>query len=135
MDRRFLNTRSEFYVGDVVNVTRDETGKKFKGVISFIEMAPVNRSQKNGDQTEYIYVKFEDRSAYSSWLTRGSSVMLQRKYRSVKKYILCQLDDDRMTAIRDDGGYLINIAEVEISEDDIDSMLIWRVAYTIEKCN
>jgi hypothetical protein len=96
-------------------------------------MAPVNRAQKNGDQTEYIYVKFEDRSAYSSWLQRGSSVMIQRKYRSIQKYILCQFDDSRVTAINDNGGYLMNIPEVEISADDIDSILIWRVAYTIEK--
>ena len=133
MDKRFLNTRSEFCVGDVVNVTRKETGKRFKGVVSFLEMAPVNRAQKNGDQTEYIYVKFEDRSAYSSWLQRGSSVMIQRKYRSIQKYILCQFDDSRVTAINDNGGYLMNIPEVEISADDIDSILIWRVAYTIEK--
>jgi len=133
MDRRFLNTCSEFCVGDVVNVTFDGTGKRFKGVVSFLEMAPVNRGIKNGDQTEYIYVKFEDRTAYSSWLTRGSAVMVQRKYRSIKKYILCQFDDHRITAIHDDGGYLQNALEVEISEDDIDSMLIWRAAYTIEK--
>lgn len=133
MDRRLLNMRSEFCVGDVVNVTRVETGKQFKGVISFLEMGPVNRGIKNGDQTEYIYVKFEDRTAYLSWLTRGSAVMVQRKYRSIKKYILCQFEDNHVTAIHDDGGYLINIPEVEISADDIDSMLIWRAAYTIEK--
>lgn len=133
MDKRFLNARSEFRVGDIVNVTREETGKRFKGVVSFLEMGPVNRAKKTGDQTEYIYVKFEDRSAYSMWLQRGSSVMVQRKYRSLQKCILCQFDDARVTAIHDDGGYLINIPEVEISANNIDSILIWRVAYTVEK--
>jgi hypothetical protein len=133
MDKRFLNMRSEFCVGDVVNVTYNNTGQQFKGVVSFLEMAPINRSIKNGDQTDYIYVKFEDRDVYSTWLQRGSAVMVQRKYRSIQKYILCHFDDVRITAIHDDGGYLVNALEAEISADDIDSMLIWRVAYSIEK--
>jgi len=133
MDKRFLNTRSEFCVGDMVNVTHNNTGQQFKGVVSFLEMAPINRSIKNGDQTDYIYVKFEDREVYSTWLQRGSAVMVQRKYRSIQKYVICQFEDVCVTAIHDTGGYLMNIPEVEISIDDIDSMLCWRVAYTIEK--
>jgi hypothetical protein len=133
MDKRFLNVRSEFVVGDTVNVTRNETGEKFQGVVSFLEMAPINRAIKDGDHTEYIYVKFEDRSAYSSWLSRGSAIMIQRKYKSVQKYVVCKLNGEYMTAIHDAGGYLMNVQEDEFSPNDIDSMLIWRVAYTIDK--
>ena len=129
MDSAFINVPSEFLLGDVVEVTHVRSGEKYKGVISYLEMAPINRGVPNGDQTEHIYVKFEDKDVYTKWLWTGSPVMVQRKFKSIQKATIRTMKQT-MTAAND--GFLYE-PEYPILPEDIDSMLIWRVAYSIQK--
>ena len=129
MDSAFINVPSEFLLGDVVEVTHIRSGEKYKGVISYLEMAPINRGVPNGDQTEYIYVKFEDKIVYTKWLSRGSPIMVQRKFKSIQKATIRTMTPT-MTAANE--GFHCE-PEYPILPEDVDSMLIWRVAYSIQK--
>jgi hypothetical protein len=135
MDPKYLNTRSEFTVGDRVNVTDDTSGICHPGIIAFVQQGPVNRALLRGDLTDYIYVKFENTIIFSSFFRQGSSVRILRKYKSINNCVIRTINYEQQTMVVaiDDGGYMIHPPEFSVSFDDIDSILIWRVAYTIEK--
>jgi len=116
--------------GDRVYVsTRYNKCHKCEGIIHHLEMAPINRAIPHGDQTEHIYVRFNDKSVYRRWLKRGSPIMVNSE-----KHVILEVNDynDSLVVTRDDGTYTINPIKHNITPNLIDSMLIWRVGYILE---
>jgi hypothetical protein len=116
--------------GDRVYVsTRYNKFDKHEGIIHHLEMAPINRAIPRGDQTEHIYVRFNDSSVYRRWLKRGSPIMVNSE-----KHVILEINDynDSLVVARDDGTYMINPIERNIKPNAIDSMLIWREGYVLE---
>lgn len=142
-----LNRPTPFKINDRVSVTlihgTSATSRTAIGTVCMKKMAPVNRALPEGDQTDHIYVSFDDAAVnvYADWLQRGSM-------------ILCRIpEDDNEGPFCDNLEYVIdtirrsNDGTVESMEvysysgfrqiktialQDIRAMLIWLVAYDMK---
>jgi len=141
MDSGILNIRTGLIVNDRVLVTERHTNVSFEGVVVYTEVAPINAAFPNGNSTEYIYVKFDDLSAYQTWLKRGSPLIVMKESRSLDKCVVREIiiEDEKMKELVVANEYRvikpINIfnREYKIGPNEIDSMLVWRVAYNLQR--
>jgi hypothetical protein len=136
---QYLNTKSNFYTGQSVVVTHNNTGEMCCGTVTIVNSEPVNRGNPHGDHTDHIYVQFDGllgREFYSKWLTRGSPLYC-KKNNKMTKCVIRNIEYDNGKIIQslrvaeDDGGYMMSSLEYNVSVADIHSMLIWRVGYDI----
>jgi len=117
--------------GDRVYVSKKYgNSDKHEGMIHYVEMAPMNRGIPRGDQTEHIYVKFNNPDIYRRWLRRGSPIMVNSE-----KHVILEVNDynDSFVIAKEDGPHnMINPIKQNIKPSSIDSMLIWRAGYILE---
>jgi len=130
MNPNYLNCRSEFSVGDRVIVSPTINRKNvYTGTVSYIESGLYNKGIERGPTTDYIYVSMDDRSVYRKHLSQGSSIIALGKLLIIRDI---KYDHKKeIIVINDDGKYNIGAVEYKISEDSIDSMLIWREGFII----
>lgn len=135
MDPKYLNCRSEFVVGDRVQVSYMSRNESFSGTVSYLEYALMNRGITSGPYTDHIYVSMDDPHVYRNWLSRGSSIISKS---SRKKCIIREIyynDQSQIKQVKialDDGGYNLYPIESVIGPDEVGSMLIWRAGYNIK---
>jgi hypothetical protein len=136
MDPKYLNCRSEFALGDHVQVSYKWNTNTFSGTISYIEYALSNRGLKSGPYTDHIYVSMDDPQVYKYWLLRGSPIIVKRDSRKCVIREIYYDDQDRIKQVKvavDDGSFMSYPAEFVIGPEEIGSMLIWRAGYNIVK--
>ena len=135
MDPKYLNCRSEFALGDRVQVSRVWNNETFQGKVSLIEYALLNRGLKSGPYTDHIYISMDDPQVYRNWLSRGSPIIVKTGSR---KCFICEIYYDAQDCIKqlkvtvDDGKYTLYPIEFVIGPEEIGSMLIWRAGYNIK---
>jgi hypothetical protein len=135
MDPKYLNCRSEFALGDRVQVSQVWNNETFQGKVSVIEYALLNRVSKSGPYTDHIYISMEDPQVYRKWLSRGSPIIVKT---GTQKCFIREIYYDKQDRIKqlkvavDDGMYNVNPIELVIGPEEIGSMLIWRAGYTIK---
>jgi hypothetical protein len=136
MDPKYLNCRSEFSLGDHVQVSYKWNENSFSGTVSYIEYALLNHGIPSGPYTDHIYVSMDDPHVYKYWLLRGSPIIVKT---GSKKCVIREIyydDQDRIKQVKvavDDGKYNLYPIEFVIGPEEIGSMLIWRAGYTIVK--
>jgi hypothetical protein len=134
MDAKYLNCRSEFSLGQRVQVSYMWNSESVSGAVSYIEYGPLNRSLKSGPFTDYIYVSMDDQQVYKKWLSRGSNIIIKRGSQKCFIRDIYYDDQDHIKQLKiafDDGGYNLYPIESVIGPDEIGSMLIWRAGYNI----
>ena len=120
----------------VAVVTTTNESEQQLGTIYMKEMAPLNSALPGGDQTEHIYVAFDNQEVYSPWLQRGSNILLD----GTKKYVVETIHRNRNGSVTCldiypywMGGCFRPLICLRISIQDIHAMLIWLVAYDMKK--
>jgi len=130
-----LNRPSPFQPLDRVSV-RDTTNPDEPlqiGTVYMKVMAPVNSAFAHGDQTDHIYIAFDDRGVYARWLNRGSNILCDGVIHCVIEKI--HRNKDGVVTSLDIYPYsLVNLRPVirNISLHQIHAMLIWLVAYEMK---
>ena len=128
-----LNQPTPFKINDHVSVTLihgPSLRKSAHGFVYMKEMAPVNQALAEGDQTDHIYVAFDDVGVYASWLSRGSMILYNNQ-----KYVVQTMrrSDNGTVESLDVYAYsgMMSLRPVveNISSKDIRAMLIWLVAF------
>ena len=143
LPQKYINCDSEFTRGQIVLVSRSQSNEteKYKGIIMYNEMLPINRALPHGDQTPYIYVRFNYQYVYDRIIMRGSSIFVQRTTLGrCEKCIIREISYvpngksiHSLTVIKDDGLYNMYSTEFTIMPSQINSVLIWRDAFTISE--
>jgi hypothetical protein len=115
--------------GHAVRVkVRDRPEETYVGKIYNIISLPLNRAQSNGPLVENFYIQF-DPEIYSKLLMRGSEIIYNNNLETIG------------TIERDSSGGITKLTlqysrpyspETEGSPNNIDAMLIWRIAYQIQ---
>ena len=140
MDCTILRVPSGLRIGDRVSVTeRTNNEISFEGTVVFITVAPIHKCFPYGNTTEYIYIKFDKEKAYLSWLKRGSPLIVYRS--SLDKCVVREIisNGDKFQSVTVGSEYslfppiCISGVDYTITPDKIDSMLIWRQAYNIQR--
>ena len=135
MDPKYLNCRSEFALGDRVQVSYMCNNEVVRGTVSYIEYALLNRGNTSGPYTDHIYISMEDPRVYRKWLSRGSPIIVKT---GTQKWFIREIYYDAQDRIKqlkvavDDGMYNMNPIELVIGPEEIGSMLIWRAGYNIK---
>jgi len=136
MDPKYLNCRSEFALGDHVQVSYMCNNELVRGTVSYIEYALFNRGSPSGPYTDHIYISMEDPQTYRKWLLRGSPIIVKRDAQKCFIRNIYYDDQDRIKQVKvavDDGKYTLYPIESVIGPEEIGSMLIWRAGYNIVK--
>lgn len=130
-----LNRPSPFNPTDRVSVTNTlKPNEPLQiGTVYMKVMAPVTAAFAKGDQTDHIYIAFDDRGVYARWLQRGSNIL----YDGVVQYVVDTIHRDNYGAVTSLDIYpysLINLRPVvcSISLHQINAMLIWLIAYEMK---
>ena len=136
MDSGILNIPTGLHVNDRVLVTERLQNISFEGTVVYTEIAPINAGLPYGSTTEYIYIRFDDPSAYFTWLKRGSPLIVKRDHGSLNKCVVREINTrDNIISVGEKFRLFIhgNMGNYNITSKDIDSMLVWRVAYNLQK--
>ena len=136
MDPKYLNCRSEFGLGDRVQVSYMSNNESVRGTVSYIEYALLNRGNTSGPYTDHIYISMDDPQVYRKWLSRGSPIIVKRDAQKCFIRNIYYDDEYRIKQLKvalDNGKYNLYPIEFVIRPEEIGSMLIWRAGYTIVK--
>ena len=130
-----LNSPTPYRVNDRVCVkdTTQPAEPFYNGTVFTKFMAPVNAALASGDQTDHIYVAFDDRGVYAHWLRRGSNII----HDGIHKYVVDTIHrgkDGTITSLDVYPYSLTNLRPIvcNISLHQINAMLIWLVAYEMK---
>jgi hypothetical protein len=141
MNLGILNIPTGLKINNRVLVTERDTNISFEGVVVYTELAPINAAFPTGNKTEYIYVQFDDPSAYQTWLKKGSPLIAIKQHGALDKCVVREMivENGKMKQLTV-GNELrlippINLysKEYKITPNKIDSMLVWRVAYNLQR--
>ena len=131
-----LNRPSPFRPYDRVCVseTRNRDEPAQVGTVYMKVMAPVNAALADGDQTDHIYVAFDDRGVYARWLQRGSTILNDGATTPYVVDTIHRAKDGTVTSLDIYPYSLTNLRPVvhNISLNQIHAMLIWLVAYEMK---
>ena len=135
MNPKYINCRSEFGLGDRVQVSYMWNNELVQGTVSYFEYELLNSGNTSGPYTDHIYISMDDPQVYRKWLSRGSPIIV--KTGSQKCFIreIYYDDEYRIKQVKvavDDGKYTLYPIEFVIGPEEIGSMLIWRAGYTIK---
>lgn len=130
MSLRLLTEPHDFSYGDTVTVY-ERTNRTFSytGTISHIVKKKINEGDPASCYIDNIYVKFST-NVYNHLLKRGSKIY----YNGHPQIIGDMIRDDKTNDI--EHIFLQNFTQYkgqEIKLENINSMLIWRIAYEIVK--
>ena len=78
MNPKYLNSKSEFELGDRVQVSHVRKNESVQGTVSYIEYGLFNRGIPLGPYTDHIYISMDDPQVYRKWLLNGSSIIVKR---------------------------------------------------------
>jgi hypothetical protein len=128
-----LNSSSGFLPGDRVTICREFVDHEC-GTVFFVEHLPINRAYAHGDSTDYIYVKLDHEQTYARWLARGSFVHIEGYDRCVVQEVgrhdgVFQYLD----VYKDDRSLHLRPNVFRVSATAVRAMLIWLVAYQLQK--
>jgi hypothetical protein len=141
MNSGILNIPTGLKINNRVLVTERDTKISFEGTVVYTELAPINTAFPMGNKTEYIYVQFDDPAAYQTWLKKGSPIIAIKEHGSLDKCVVREItkENGKMKDITV-GNELrlippINLysKEYKIAPNKIDSMLVWRLAYNLQR--
>jgi len=140
MESGILNIPTGLKINHRVLVTDRDTKISYEGVVVYTEVALINSAFPCGNKTEYIYVNFDDHTAYSTWLKRGSHLISIREHGTLDKCVVRE--------IRKENGKIkeltvgnelrlippINLCskEYKILPNKIDSMLVPRLIFNLQ---
>lgn len=133
-----LTEKHDLSYGDTVTVyERKDKTFSYTGTVDRIQFKKINERDPTSRHVHHIYVKFS-KNVYNHLLKRGSKVYCKGKphiigniIRNYKKDADGNVTDNDIRQIFIQYNY--NEEETEIDLDDINSMLIWRIAYEIVK--
>jgi hypothetical protein len=129
MNPAWLYEKHSMQNGDIVRVTvRDKPNETYLGTIYNIINLPFNRALPNGPFVDHFYIQFIP-EIYSKLLKRGNEIIYNSK------------PSVTGTIQRDSSGAITKFtlqsigpcsSESESSPNNINAMLIWRIAYNIQ---
>jgi hypothetical protein len=141
MNSGILNIPTGLKINNRVLVTDRDTKISFEGTVVYTEFAPINIAFPMGNKTEYIYVQFDDPAAYQTWLKKGSPLIAIKEHGALDKCVVREMivENGKMKELTV-GNELRLIKpislyskEYKIAPNKIDSMLIWRVTYNLQR--
>ena len=141
MDSGILNIPTGLKINDRVLVTERDSEISFEGVVVYMEVAPINISFPMGNKTEHIYVQFDDPAAYQTWLKRGSPLIAVKEHGALDKCVVreVRIENGKIKDITVGNEFRlmppVNLysKEYKIAGNKIDSMLVWRIAYNLQR--
>ena len=128
MELACLQESHRMKTGDNVQVTDRSTNDSYNGNIYNVVILPLNELKQQHILVPYFYVQFSDTTIYSKLLKRGSKIIYNNNP-CVVGNIIYEPCTDIIKRIYIQ--YPMTNSEAEIQFDQINAMLIWRVAYEI----
>ena len=131
MDLKLLSAPHNLREGNTVIVTDKNNKNSFKGIIYRIVNAPVNKYLAPYDciYVDHFYIKFTNEN-YNKLLCRGLDIIYNHNPAILGNVIRnnnSQIITELYTQNSNPGYY----NETKIDVDDINAILIWRVAFDI----
>ena len=130
MNYKFLTEKHDLSYGDTVTVyERNDRTFSYTGTVCRVINKKMNEYDPQSIFVDYIYVKFST-NVYNHLLKTGSNVFYKGQPRTIGEIIRNkETNDIEKIYIQ----YVCRPEETEIELSNINSMLIWRVAYEIVK--
>ena len=135
MNSAFINKNSEFNICDEVIVTDITKNESYSGKVCRIDrLLPCDYGSINA--TDYIYVSF-DPDVYAKWVSRGNIIDYDGNAHA-DTFTVCEIKTSGNTITLLKGTaksekYSPTAYEFLLSPEKIRGILIWRVAFTIQK--
>ena len=120
---------TDFSIGDKVLVIRNSDNLVFQGIIQNITSEYINKGAKHWGKEECIYISFPIET-YNKLLLQGSPIFCTTNGINKNCYI-SNLEDLKVCEVTD--NLMIYPIEYKISWDKINSILITKKAYVINK--
>jgi hypothetical protein len=130
MNLAWLYEKHSMQNGNTVRVTiRDKPNETYVGTIYNIINLPLNRALPNGPFVDHFYIQFSP-EVYSNLLMRGSEIIYNRNCESVGTIQRDSFDSITKLTLQSRSPFS---SDTEGSPNNINAMLIWRIAYNIQR--
>jgi len=134
MDLELLTEPHNLNEGDSVVVTERVYPNNFhRGTIYKIINEPISRYKQNSPYVDYFYIKF-DIDTLDSLCMRGLPIIYKHRP-AILGYVIRSKTTKKIEQIYTQDGSPVSSREEQINLNDINAVLVWRVAYSIKPMN